>query len=193
MAVPQIVAAIVAVVGFLTIEELKFRGREYILEKIGEAGDKVGKVAAQAALDALGIPLDLDGEVSEATITNAINVGVLGGQIELTNVFDRDALKADMKRIALEQAAVSFGHDKGAGIEAIRDGLVSELVAEIKVEIEAGAGDYVSASIDSALALRALARDKVEDWNTPKDLSEKGEKNRERQTRYRASHERVWV
>jgi hypothetical protein len=158
-----------------------------------EAEAKIGAYAANVALNLMGLDIPLDADVNQLTLTQAINAGVLGGEVTFTNLFDKDAVRADVRRIALDRAAASFGYDGAAGVEGLRRKIISDVLRDVRAEIEAGAGDYIDAAPDSAKALDVLNSEKKEDWNTPTDFSEKGEKNRARQATYQASHTRVWV
>ena len=154
----------------------------------------VGKAAAKGVLDRLGIPLDLDGPVTHETITAAICEGPLGGEIQLTNIFDKAATKADMKRIAIEKASQAFGYDGEGGVDAVREKLVSEILTQIKDEIEAGGGEFVAAAQDLAETARIVLKPKPkDDWNAPRDFSKEGIANREYQAKYRAGHKKYWV
>ena len=106
---------------------------------------QIGKVAAQQALEGLGIPLDLDGDVSQETITQAINEGILGGEMQFRNLFDREMVEADLKRIAIEQAGQAFGFEGGLSIEGIREKLVSQIISEVQENIASAGGEYIDA------------------------------------------------
>lgn len=181
-AIGAVLGAVGAIVGFFVVPELKER-----------ATREIGKVCAQAVLEKMGIPLDLDGEVNHQTITAAINEGVLGGQIEFTDLFDRDAVEADIKRIAIEQAGASFGFEGGLSIDAIKERLIGEVMAEVQENIAQGGGEYAEAALDLAGVLRNINRPRVDDWAEIKNFSKEGEQNRARQETYRNSHSRRWI
>ena len=150
-------------------------------------------LAKAYALEKMGIPIDLDGEVSKESITQVINENVLGGQLHFTNLFDRDAVRADIKRMALEHAAQNLGYDGGAGIQGIFDGVVTKLIQSMRADLAAGQGDFLGAARDLPEALREIAIKKDENANTPVDFTAAGISNRERQARYRAGKTKVWV
>lgn len=181
MALPAVVGGIAAVLTFVFRKELEER-----------AATEIGKIAAKNALEKLGIPLDLDGEVNHQTITQAINVGILGGQLQFTDLFDRDAVKADIRRMAVEKAGQAFGYDGGLGVAEIKARLVSEILAEVRADMAAGAGPYIDAAHDLQGVLKML-KPRVDDWNAPKNFTQKGVNNRERQAAYRAAHKRKWL
>lgn len=156
-------------------------------------GPAIGRAAAEYVLkERIGISLDLDGEISKKTITEAICRDILGGELQFSNLFDRAAVKADVKRIAIEQASQSLGFAGGGSIESIRDQLTNQLLDEIRAEIEAENGAFIEAAKGLASTQALLEKPKKEDWNKPVDFSEKGISNRARQAKYRAAHTRHW-
>jgi hypothetical protein len=183
MPLPALIAAAVAAIGtYIVVPKLA-----------EEVEKKVGKLAAQEVLDRMGIPLDLDGEVNQITITQAINAGVLGGDIEFTNLFDRDAVRADVRRIAIAGAGEAFGYEGGLGIQELKERLIASVIDDVRAQIAAGEGDYIDAAKGLVSAHEAISRPVNTTASTPIDMSEKGVKNRAKQARYRAAHKRVWV
>jgi hypothetical protein len=158
-----------------------------------ENEDAIGAFAARQAIKLLGIDIDLDGEVSEQSITRAINTSILGGQFEFRNLFDREAVKADVRRIAIMKAAEVYGFDGSTGIQGLKEKILADVHSQVRDEIEAGQGDYMAAAPDSAIALSVLEKPKNESYNTPRDFSAKGVSNRARQAKFRANNSRVWV
>lgn len=174
-----IVGAIAAFIGVVFKEQIE---------------EQIGKVAAQGVLDKMNIPLDLSGPVNHETITAAICAGPLGGEVTFTNFFDREAVKSDLKRIALERAGAAFGYEGGLGIDSVRERIVSEILEEIRGEIESGAGVYLAAAKDmqSAQQVLLLPKDRT-GWNDPVDFTPEGIANREYQAKYRANHTKEWT
>lgn len=159
-----------------------------------ELGKQIGKAAAQSALNARGIPLDLDGPVNHQTITAAINAGVLGDSgLSFTNFFDKDAVKSDLARMAIEKAGEAYGFVGGLGLESILEKILESVLEEVLKQIVDGVGDYIDAAKDLPAAKKAIDRPKYENWNTPVDLSAAGVSNRSRQAKYRANHAKQWV
>lgn len=157
-----------------------------------EVGEKAGKAAAQYALQQMGIEIDLDGEVNQQTLTQAVNASPVMGGVEFTNLFDKEAVKADVKRIALDRAAQAFGYDGGAGVEGIRDKIVSDLIEELKAEKVAG-GPLLLAARDLVATKQAIESKPDLNYNRIRDFSAKGVSNRERQAKYRAGRTKIWV
>ena len=159
----------------------------------GRVQDAIGKRAAQAVLDARGIPLDLDGEVNQETITAAINSAVMPDGITFENIFDKDAVRRDVKRIALANAAEAFGFEGGLSAAQIKQQIVSQISAEVEQDIADGGGEYLDAAKGLVSLQRLLSRPEPFDWQAPRVFTKKAEKNRERQATYRGSHKRVWI
>ena len=158
-----------------------------------EINSAIGKYAAEEALErGLGIKLDLDGVVNKKTITEAINRDVLGGEIQFSNLFDRDSVRADLKRIALDQAAGSLGFSGTLGVQGIRDAVMQQVAQELAAELEAQAGPAIDAAQPLVKFAEVLARPKDTTASTIRDTSPQGESNRARQAKYRAGHKRVW-
>jgi hypothetical protein len=185
MPLPIILAGAVSALSALIVADNLVTG--------GRVSDEIGKRAAQAVLDARGIPLDLDGEVSEETITEAINAAVMPDEIVFRNLFDKATIEADVKRIALDYAAEAFGFEGGLSPAGIKQKIMSEIVSEVLADIGAGSGDYLEATAGLVEIENLLTRPEPKDWKKIRNFTEKGEKNRERQARYRESHSRKWI
>ena len=159
----------------------------------GRVSDAIGKKAAQAVLDARGIPLDLDGEVSQETITAAINSAVMPEGIAFENIFDSDAVKRDVKRIALDQAAQTFGFEGGLSAQALAEKITQKIVSEVVDDIRAGGGDYIEATKGLVAIQKIINMPEPFDWQAARVFTKKAEQNRARQATYRAAHKRVWI
>ena len=148
---------------------------------------------ARAVLDYRGIPLDLDGEVNQFTITEAINSAVMPDGVKFENLFDKEAVRRDVKRLAIDYAAEAFGFEGSLDADQLKAELMREILAEVKADIASGAGDYIDATKGLALAQRLIDAPEPFDWQAPRVFSKKAEKNRARQEVYRASHSRTWT
>lgn len=168
---------------------------------LGEVSE-AESAAIKDAFQKMGLDIDPEDGINAQTITAAINSGPLGGSgVELTNIFDRDAIKRDLKRLALVHAAQSFGLQlTSLTTEAVTDA-VKAYVAEIVREEIAMGGDLVDAAPDLIAIVKMIdaARKgyKDEAGNTvderPLLMSDAAINNRERQAKYRANHRRRWV
>ena len=159
----------------------------------GRVSDAIGRRAAQAVLDARGIPLDLDGDVSQETITAAINSAVMPDGVAFENIFDEDAVRRDVKRIALASAAETFGFSGSTDPEQLKQEIISQIVAEVRQDIADGGGEYVDAAKGLVAVQRLLDRPEPFDWQAPRVFTKKAEQNRARQATYRAAHSRKWI
>lgn len=154
---------------------------------------EAGKVAASYVLDKMGIPIDLDGTVNKETISAAICQKLFAGELQFSNLFDKDAVKADVKRIVSERAAAQFGFDGAMSVEAVRRLLTSKVLQQVGQEMAAGVGEFVDAAKDLQASVAICLRKHYEDYNTPIDFTKEGISNRERQATYRAAHNKKWV
>lgn len=157
-----------------------------------EVGRLVGKKAAQALLDARGIPLDLDGDVNQSTITAAICAAVAPDGVVFQNLFDKDAVRADVKRIALDYAASTFGYEAGLSPSGLRASIIAGVTAQVREEISSGAGEYLDAAKGLTKIEKMIAAVSDIDWQAPRVFTKKAELNRGYQATYRASHRRTW-
>lgn len=154
---------------------------------------QAGKAAAAHVLDKMGIPIDLDGPVNKETITAAICEKLFGGTLQFANLFDKDAVKADVKRIVSERAAAQFGFDGAMSVDAVKALLTSQVLQQVGAEMAAGTGEFIDAASDLQASVAICLRKHYEDYNTPQDFTKEGISNRERQATYRAAHKKSWV
>lgn len=164
----------------------------YASEVTDDVKSALGKFALFQALRAMGLELPIGGELTQVTITEAINRDLLGGQLDFKNLFDRNQVRSDMKRLAVEKAGQLYGYDGGAGVAGLRDKVIATVLADIREQAARGSGDYVAAAKYLESTGRLIQSVGQAQSNAPSDLSTKGEKNRARQARYRASHKRTW-
>lgn len=148
----------------------------------------------------MGLDIDPEnGGLNAGAITDAINAGPLGGSgIELSNVFDKDALKRDLVKVALKQASDAFGLEiNGLSLDDIKLEIKTQVSREVMEQVRAGAGELA----ESAKDLVDLVR-QIDAYKKAKEKGEAGPNllmtkeainNRERQARYRAAHKRVWM
>lgn len=194
-------AAYVAISNMIPDAVEKITKEEFMRLVAGDVGD-LEKAAITDAFAKLGLAIDPEQGLSAGAITAAINAGPLAGTgVELTNIFNRDAVKSDMQRIALAHAAQTFGlHLNSLKTEDVKEalrGYVSQLVRD---EI-AGGGDLVDAAPDLVALVKlidAARKNYREDENgnferKPLKMTPEAISNRERQAKYRAGHTRRWV
>ena len=156
----------------------------------------------QAAFERIGLDLDPSDGLTPQALTQAINAGPLAGTgIELTNIFDRDACKRDVMRVAIDQAAGAFGlsvQDKSA--DGLKAAVKAEITRRVMEQLGEGAGDYIDAApelVEVARQLRAGIKagliDEQGNFVPPELMQDEFHvKLRERQARYYANHGRKW-
>lgn len=171
---------------------------EFVRLMVGDLQD-LEDAAISGAFERLGLEIDpSDGGLSAQAITRAINEGPLAGSdVQLTNVFDKSALKTDLMRVAMAQAAQAYGLEvSGLSVESIKQELRRQVSREVMEQVRASGGDLAPEAKDLAALVQqieAYKRAKAAGEDVPLDMSPKGISNRERQARYRATHKRVWV
>lgn len=168
------------------------------LGNVSEAEDAVIK----DAFAEMGLDIDPSDGINAQTLTAAINNGPLAGSgVELTNIFDREAIKRDLKRLALVHAAQSMGLKlTSLTTESVQEALKAHAAEIVREEIAMG-GDLIDAAPDLVAIVKMIdaARKgyKNEAGETvsekPLLMSDAAINNRERQAKYRANHRRVWV
>ena len=179
----------------------KISKEEFVRLFAGEVSE-AENAAIKDAFARLGLDVDPDAGINAQTITAAINAGPLGGTgVELTNLFDRDAVKRDLQRLALVQAAQSFGIElHSLETEAVKEAIRGYVADMVREEI-AGGGDLVDAAPDLVAIVRMIdaarkgykneAGEEVRE--KPLLMSKEAVSNRERQAKYRGNHQRRWV
>jgi hypothetical protein len=183
---------------------ITFKGNANAKAKYQEFVDMADKVKAKfegfainAALESIGIEGGIEGGINEASVTKAINNSVLAGSgVELTNLFDADAIKADLLKFALKKAAEAMGDDlrlTSFDADSVRKVLRGYVRGRIVSELKQQGGVLIEGAPDNAAVLALIASyEKSILKNSELDGSDKAAKNRERQARYRASHKRQW-
>lgn len=153
----------------------------------------LGRWAVGAVFEAMGLELQPDEGLNEATITRAINDGPLSGSgLVLSSLFDRQAVINDLMAFGLLKAGEAFGVDVSS-VEGLRGAVRESLTAEITAQLTDGAGDLIDGAPDHPLIAQVLASvPENPDWNAPTDFTPEGIANRERQARWRAGKTKHW-
>lgn len=195
-------AAVAATVMALIPDSIeKISKEEFIRLFAGNVSEAEGAAIKEAFLK-MGLDIDPESGINEEAITKAINAGPLAGTgIELTNIFNRESIKRDLKRLALVHAAQNFGitltsTDTESVIEAVK-AYAAEIVRE---EIAMG-GDLVDAAPDLVAIVKMIDAARKGYKNEagevvdkkPLLMSDAAINNRERQAKYRANHTRRWI
>lgn len=179
---------------------------QFLGETRKEVGERVGTLFAYLARAKLGLDIPLDDKISKETLTIAINKiiaknsGLSGAPVEFANIFDKDAVKSDVKRIGLQKAFETFGYDGGQGVAGLRQKIITDVLGEVHADIAAGlangpgASEYIAAAKELQQAIKDIAASrKRQAEKQPLDMSPRAVDNRERQRRYAANHTRVWI
>lgn len=208
MPVPLVVGAI-AGVSALAGTGAAMVGREYarafLKRQLFKHRDEIEKWALSAVFEQFGFP-DLTGDnVDRKSFTEAINQKFLSESgFQFTNLFDQESVKRDAFKFGVQRIAEEAGltledvSEKGL-VDALRrwvfDLIGEELTNEDLGELTQDAKDvweivqtfrkYKTAAEDGQEAEDKGRRPLI---NTPA-----AQKNRERQARYRANHQKIWV
>ena len=205
MAIPVAIAGVAAVIAGLyaalpsSVQDI---GKEEFMRLLAGDLGEFEREAIKGAFSKLGLEVDPETGINAESITRAINEGPLAGSgVELTNIFDRDAVKRDMQKIALAFGAQSMGMEvKSLSIDGIKEALRGEVQRRVYEQIQAGGGDLVDNAPDLVAIVKMIdaSRRKMaegEDGTPEKKpllMSKAAINNRERQARYRANHTRHW-
>ena len=199
--IPALTAVFAAVVASIPDSVTRITKEELARLIMGEVSDAEGAAIKEAFLK-MGLDIDPEDGINAQTITAAINAGPLGGSgVELTNIFDREAVKRDLRRLALVHAAQNFGIElRSLETEAVKDAIRGYVADMVREEIANG-GDLVDAAPDLVAIVKMIdaarkgymdeAGNKVEE--KPLLMSDAAVNNRERQAKYRGTHRRRWV
>ena len=159
--------------------------------------------AMKGAFASMGLDLDPEQGLTPQALTDAINRGPLAGtDIELTNIFDRDAVKRDLMRIGLARAADAFGVKiTDTSAEGLKAAVKEEISRRVMDQLGQGAGEWLEAAPDLVEVVRQLQAgmragliDAAGNFIAPELAMDEFHVNlRERQARYAARHSRQWV
>ena len=197
------IAPLLAIGGALVALGNSETGR-HVIDKVMESyREPLEKWALEKAFERMGLTLNADTGFSKEAITDAINAGPLAGSgVQLSNIFDRQAVKNDLHRLALAKAVEATGLNiKGLTTEDAKAALREYISDRVIEQVGDGGGSIVDAALPLAELVREIraanrasgtlpgehpGRDK------PTDFTPAGISNRERQARYRATHTRHW-
>ena len=175
--------------------DAEYVSRELIDKNVESVFAPLKKYFIEAALEAIGIDFDLDGNPTQKSITAFINDSFLNDtNLRLSNVFNSVTSSQEIEVYALQKI------NEGLGGEVVLRSLKKpDLKRELKrfantlvyAELAAGAGAISDALGDSEHILRMISRYETE-RDKPTSDNPKAEGNRERQATYRAAHNRHW-
>ena len=194
MAKEALEVSLAAIFIYELFEGIKDGVKSELQKAVDDLAKDLGRVGVEAGLRVIGLELDDDGQINAKTITDAINRAYLNERgIEFTNLFDKAAVIADCRRIAIEKASEAFGFSGGLGINGLVDAVRLELMGDARSQIAALGGDMVEGARPLATTLALLSAEYRTDWQQPRTFTAKAESNRARQAKYRALHQRKWV
>lgn len=184
---PLIYGAIGGAVGVEVVGVAKWR--------IKKAIDERWREWLQAALDDLGIVIDPEEGINDASLTRAINDNLLAGSgIELQSVLDRKKMLKGFEGIALQRISSDLGLAPVESVGEIRGAIQAWLVDTLGEEIAAEAGEVLDDAKPLASVMKRIENAPApKPWNEITDFSPEGVDNRARQARYRATHSKVWI
>ena len=179
-------------------------GAAFLKRQLSRHSEEIERWALANVFERMGLPDLMDEGISREKITDAINQTFLSGQeFQLSNVFDREAVRRDAIKFGLQQVASQAGlRVETPTLAGMRDAIkewVVQLVADELTMQELGELTQDAKEIYEIVKLYQRYKKEAADGeaaeaggrkpliNTPEARS-----NRERQKRYRDSHKRVW-
>lgn len=174
---------------------LKQAKDEYLL-RATENGRRIFENAViSAAFGVLGIEFEEGDMVNAYTVTAAINKTLLSGsELELSNVFNVDATRAQIEAYALKKINEGLGGElrfKSLKRPDLKREIKRYANFLVQKELAEGGGVIADALGDSEKILAMIERYEKERDKEPSDNPE-AEGNRDRQATYRANHYRHW-
>ena len=162
--------------------------------RIERAINEIGPEMMQHAFESMG--LDLEGGVSDATITAAINKAFLSGhEVQLTSVLDSEKMMQGFTSFGLAKVGESLDLPKTGSEASIVAALQGWITEETIIQMGHQAGEIFDAAKERAALKKQIAAlpKPAGGWNDPVDMTEHGFKNRAAQKKYRDSHTKHWV
>lgn len=194
-------AALAAIYAAMPDSVQRIAKEEMARMAMGEV-DEYEEAAMKAAFASIGLEIEPSEGLTPQAITAAINAGPLAGSgVELTNLFDRDAVKRDLEQIAVGYAAQAFGIEiTSLRPESIKEAVKGELRKKMLAQLSEGEGEWLALApdlVDIARRLdeaRRVGRMDAAGNFVPPELAmdDYHVKLRERQATYRAGHSRRW-
>lgn len=162
-----------------------------------------GRVIAGSLEKATGIALQIDddGSISQQSITQAINSKL---NTSFTNIFDREAIKSDLEKLALNKLNQNLGFAPDNPLitsfrdeSAIREQIHGFAGRQVQNIIDGQSAPFLAPDAPQRIAAAALGQAGKYTRYIPQEANElmmdkKSINNRERQARYRRSHKREW-
>ncbi len=171
---------------------------EFVQRKARAYFDQYGEQFLASAVADMGLDLSEDGNLTDESITAAINSKLLAGSgVQIDSLLDRDKLRAGLEKLAVQRLAGEIGvpADAVQSVSGIKTALQAWAGEQVAQQLQTESGPVFDAATPSAFIARVIDQAPVPsgNWNAPVDLSAKGVSNRLRQAKYRRSHKRTWV
>ena len=179
------------------------QARQALAEFVGSAADVVRmtrdireRLANLLIIDQLqeaGLDIEQGTPLTARVLADALRKKILDEHgIDCGDLLDQDSVKRSLRREALRVVGEQLGVT-GSQVE-IAQALRSAVVQLLRDAAAAGDEELLEAmAVGENKIAEALRAAEADDAKEIKDFSEAGEKNRARQERYRASHQRVWI
>lgn len=201
-AIGAALTALIAVVGTTA-------GKAFLKRQLNRHRGDIEKWAMARAWEAVGLEgLDDPESITAESFTQALNKHLVDSGVQLTNVFNRDAVRRDLERVVMQRAAAKLGLNiERPTVEGLREAVHGWITDRVLAEINGGGMTIIADAKE--LAQVAAAIDRIRrvasrqgreglalDAPVPKKpllMHPEAVKNRERQKRYRQTHTRRWV
>lgn len=159
-----------------------------------DAKNEVMNLLAVEVMNVAGLEIEAGSSLSAQSISDAIRAKILNLYgFDSGDLLDPESVKATMRREALRQVGESLG--VGGTQSEIVSSLRGAVRSQVRAAVDSGDGDFLAAVAVGQSRIDDLARAlNKNEWPTPiTNETARGQKNRDKQARYRATHKRVWV
>ena len=146
------------------------------------------------ALITYGLELERGDALTAEALALAVNRKIFAEYgIDVGNLLDADSVRSALKKEALRAVGERLGVEGGS--RDIAAAFKSSVRNTLLEAVASGDAEVLSAISVGQRAIEDAVRNSEPNLESQqvKNTSEAGEKNRERQARYRAAHKRVWV
>lgn len=183
--------------------------KAFVRRQLSRHREKIEKWAMAHAWEAIGLEgMDPD-NISAESFTKALNMHLLADSgIQLTNVFNKEAVRKDLERAVMQRAASQLGLQlERPTLDGLREAVHAWITDRVLSEINSGGMTIIKdaqelAQVKDAIdRIRRIATRQGREGlalaapipKKPLLMHPDAVGNRKRQERYRQSHRRVWV
>ncbi len=209
---PLIIAALAAIGAAITALIVTVgteAGKAFLKRQLNRHREDIEKWAMGKAWEAIGLEgMDAD-NISAEAFTQALNKHLLADSgIQLTNVFNKEAVRRDLERVVMQRAALQLGLKlERPTIEGLREAVHGWITDRVLQEINSGGMTIIKDAQELAQVAEAIDRIRrvasrqgreglalaAPVPKKPLLMHKEAVLNRERQKRYRETHTRRWV